>query len=141
MPTVDKRTTVLVVDHNPIFLNGIQSLIRNEVGLYLVGAVVNPTEAWTLFLSTSPHIVLIDLDLPDTSALRIIQNMKNARRDVCIIGTATYEFDPIGNMALANGAQVILSKERISEDLVRVIRQVCASEMTSKHADDSEMLE
>ena len=125
MPSFSKRITVLVVDHNPILLGGIKSLIENESGLCLAGAAENVTEAWELFLSKRPRVVLIDLDLPDSSALQVIRSVRGIQANVPIIGMATYEFDRIGPKALAGGAQAVIYKERLGEDLIRAIRQVC----------------
>jgi hypothetical protein len=50
--------------------------------------------------------------------------MKNIHVNVPIIGMATYELDRIGGIALDNGAQAVISKERISEDLMPAMHKV-----------------
>ena len=132
-----KRITVLVVDHNPILLKGIISLIQSESDLELVGTATCDVDAMTLFLSRSPRVVLMDLDLPDSSALRAIRNMKDIQANVRIIGLATYELDRIGGIALDNGAQAVITKERISEDLIPVMRQVVKFPVAPEAADKS----
>ena len=124
MTSGGKRITVLVVDHNPILLKGIISLIQNEPAFELVGTATCDVDAMTLFLSLSPSIVLMDLDLPDSSALQAIRSIKRIHVNVPIIGMATYELDRMGSIALDNGAQAVISKERISEDLIPAIREV-----------------
>ena len=124
MTSGGKHITVLVVDHKPILLKGIISLVQNEPAFELVGTATCNVDAVTLFLSRSPSIVLMDLDLPDSSAVQAIRNMKCIQVNVPIIGMATYELDRIGGIALDNGAQAVISKERISEDLIPAIRQV-----------------
>jgi DNA-binding NarL/FixJ family response regulator len=124
MTSGGRRITVLVVDHNPILLKGIISLIQNEPAFEIVGTATCDVDAMTLFLSLSPSIVLMDLDLPDSSALQAIWNMKGIRTNVPIIGMATYELDRISRIALDNGARSVISKERISEDLIPALRQV-----------------
>jgi DNA-binding NarL/FixJ family response regulator len=121
------KPTVLLVDHNPILLRGIISLIGNEDCFELVGTATNDAEAITLFLSRSPSIVLMDLDLPGSSALQAIRTMKSIGGNVPIIGTATCELDQIGGLALDHGVHAVISKERISEDLVPAMRQVLGS--------------
>jgi DNA-binding NarL/FixJ family response regulator len=124
MTSGGKRIAVLVVDHNPILLKGIISLIQNEPAFELAGTATCDVDAMKLFLSLPPSIVLIDLDLPDSSALQAIRNMRRIHVNVPIIGLATYQLDRIGSIALDNGAQAVISKERISEDLIPAIRQV-----------------
>jgi DNA-binding NarL/FixJ family response regulator len=132
-----KRITVLVVDHNPILLKGIISLIQNESAFELVGTATSDVDAMTLFLSRSPRVVLMDLDLPNSSALRAIRNMKSIHVNVLIIGLATYELDRIGGIALDNGAQAVITKERISEDLIPAMRQVVKFPVAREAADKS----
>jgi DNA-binding NarL/FixJ family response regulator len=133
-----KRITVLVVDHNPILLKGIISLIQNESAFELVGTATCDVDAMTLFLSRSPRVVLMDLDLPDSSALRAIRNMKDIQMNVLIIGLATYELDRIGSIALDNGAQAVITKERISEDLIPAMHQVLKSRVAGHAPDNSD---
>jgi DNA-binding NarL/FixJ family response regulator len=138
MTSGGKRITVLVVDHNPILLRGIMSLIQSEAALELVGTATNNAEAITLFLSQSPRVVLMDLDLPDSSALWAIRDMNNLQENVRIIGLATYELDRIGGIALENGAQAVISKERISEDLIPAIHQVLEFPVARETPDKSD---
>ena len=118
------KPTVLVIDHNPILLRGIMSLIENEDCFEFVGTATNDADATSLFLSRSPSIVLMDLDLPGSSALQVIRAMKRIGGNVPIIGTATCELDQIGGTALDNGVRAVISKERISEDLIPAMRQI-----------------
>lgn len=126
MSANDKDLTILVVDHNSIFLSGIVSLIRSQASLQLVGTATNAAEALEQFLSKSPRIALVDLDLPYSSALQVVRKMKKISAKVTIIGMATYEFDKKGHLALATGAEAVISKERIGEELMNTVRRICA---------------
>jgi DNA-binding NarL/FixJ family response regulator len=137
MSAVNKRITVLAVDHNPILLGGIVSLINSEANLRLVATAGNAADAMALFLSRSPRIVLMDLDLPDSSALPVIRRIKEYRAEVPIIGLATYEFDRTASAALADGVRAVVSKERICQDLIPVIHQACGLSKTGGLSDAS----
>jgi DNA-binding NarL/FixJ family response regulator len=137
MSPVNKRITILAVDHNPILLGGIVSLIENEADLHLVATAGNAADAIALFLSRSPRIVLMDLDLPDSSALSVIRKIKEYRAEVPIIGMATHEFDRTASAALAEGIRAVVSKERIYQDLIPVIHQACGLSTTGGLSDPS----
>ena len=124
MSLVSTAVTVLIVDHNPIFLNGIISLIQSQRDLKLVGTATDERLAMNLFLQHQPRIVLMDLDLPNSLALLAIREMKKIAAQVTIIGMVTYEFDPIGELAIASGARAIVSKERIGKELIHAVRRV-----------------
>ena len=121
MASNSERATVLAVDHNPILLGGIVALIASESSLQLIGTADGAEVAIEMFLGLSPSVVLMDLDQPDLSAHHAIRAMRRARKDVTIIGLATYEFDQAGPDALASGASAVIFKERIGEDLLPAI--------------------
>lgn len=127
MTSGGKPITLLVVDHNPILLRGILSLIGDEGCFELVGTATNDADALALFFCRHPSIVLMDLDLPCSSALQAIRAMKTFEQNVSIIGTATCELDQIGDIAMDSGVHVVISKERISDELIPAILQCAKS--------------
>jgi DNA-binding NarL/FixJ family response regulator len=118
-----ERATVLAVDHNPILLGGIVTLIATEPGLQLIGTADGAEAAIEAFSNQPPQVVLMDLDLPDQSAFRAIRAMRSARREITIIGMATYEFDQAAPDALTSGASTVIFKDRIGEELLSAIFQ------------------
>lgn len=127
MAATCERATVLAVDHNPILLGGMVTLIASESSLQLIGTADGAGAAMELFSRQCPRVVLMDLDLPDLSAFRAIRAMRSARPDLTIIGLATYEFDQAGPDALTSGASTVIFKDRIGEDLLPAIFQALRS--------------
>jgi DNA-binding NarL/FixJ family response regulator len=123
MATKHELATVLAVDHNPIFLGGIVAVIAGESSLQLIGTADSAQAATEMFSSHSPHVVLMDVDLPGLSAFPAIRAMRRVKRDVVIIGLVTYEFDKAGPDALTSGASTVIFKERVGQDLLPAIFQ------------------
>jgi CheY-like chemotaxis protein len=115
--------TVIAIDHNPILLEGIEVLIRNQSDMRLLGTATGAGKAVALHLKTSPDITVIDLELPNSTAYEAIRHILLANPRAKLIGLTTYEFDRFWPEALAAGVVAVIAKDRIGEDLVSLIRR------------------
>ena len=90
----------------------------------LIGSAKCAYSALDAYLETRPDITVIDLELPDSSAIQAIRRIRSADANAKLIGVTTYELDKSGPEALTAGALAIIAKDRIAETLVDVIRKV-----------------
>ncbi len=116
------QVRVLIVEQNPILLEGIALLIRDEPGIKLVGTAATAEAALILHSEKQPDFTVIDLDLPMASGLELIRRIRVSDRGARIVGLALYELDHVGLEALAAGAIAILAIDQIAESLVPLIR-------------------
>ncbi len=116
-------TSVLVIDHNPILLEGISSLIRTEPDMVLAGAASDLQTGLILVAGASLDCVLIDLDVPSAAGPDGIRNLRKGDVSLAIIGLITYELDDRVSEALNSGASTILGKDQISQSLIELIRK------------------
>jgi DNA-binding NarL/FixJ family response regulator len=113
-----------VVNHNAMLLEGIAVLIRSQPDMTLIGSAKCADSAVVAHLETRPDITVIDLELPDSSAILAIRRIRTADANAKLIGVTTYELDKSGSEALTAGALAIIAKDRIGETLVELIRNV-----------------
>jgi DNA-binding NarL/FixJ family response regulator len=113
---------VLVVDHNPILLQGIAVLIRSQPDMKLVGATGGAAEAIALHRETSPDVTVIDLEL-SAGSRTIIRGILSVEPHARLIGLTTSELDRYGNEALPAGVKAVLAKDRLELTLAPLIRQ------------------
>lgn len=116
-------TSVLVIDHNPILLEGITFLISTEPDLTLAGAENNLQDGLALALKKRADCVIIDLDLHPAAGYEVLNSIRKADPTAGIIGLITYELDDRVSEALAAGASAVLGKDQISQALVELIRK------------------
>ena len=113
---------VLVIDRNPILLEGIALQIGAEVDMKVVARASSAEAGIDLYTKTRPDFTLIDLDLPHSAGLDAIRRIRASDPAARIIGLAMYELDRMGLEALAAGATAIVAKDQIAETLVNLIR-------------------
>jgi DNA-binding NarL/FixJ family response regulator len=115
---------VLIVDDHPVVRSGLAAFIAFEDDFELVGEAADASEACSLFRATKPHVVLIDLSLPDMDGIDLIAALKqiSAGSHYVVLTTRTGGDDI--NRALAAGAHAYLFKDTHSSELVSAIRMV-----------------
>ena len=89
----------------------------------VVGSATNAREAVQLFAQYRPDVTLMDLDLPSASGIAAVEEILKLDREACIIGLLTYEGDPLCKQALRAGARVCITKDRLNDELISLIRE------------------
>jgi DNA-binding NarL/FixJ family response regulator len=112
------------VNHNPILLEGIAVLIWSQPDMQLMGTADGVDSGIRLYLETRPVIALLDLDLPDSSAIGAIARIRAVDTKARVIGLTTYELDKSSSEAFAAGAARIIATDQVCETLVDLIREV-----------------
>lgn len=98
---------------------------RVAATMELAGAVASGKEAVQSFTEQRPDATLMDLDLPPAAGITAIQEILKIDPAACVIGLYTYKGDVSRAHALRAGARSCLTKDRLNEYLVSLVRD-CA---------------
>lgn len=126
-----RKIRILVVDHNPLLLEGLSLLIHLQPDMELVRAVTSSEEAIQWFAHHRPDVTLMDLDLPSGAGIAAIQKILNIDPSACIFGLLTHQEDESYAQALRVGARNCLTKDRLNQELVSLVRD-CARHPNSE---------
>ena len=124
--TNERKISILAVDHNALLREGISLLIGLQTDMELVGLVTSAVEAVRCFVEYRPDVILMDLDLPSGAGISAVQEILGVDPSARIIGLLTYEWEAAGSRARRAGAQACLTKDRLNDDLISLIRDQCA---------------
>jgi DNA-binding NarL/FixJ family response regulator len=122
--------TVLCVDDHPVVLEGISQKISSQGDMHVVGLATDGRQAVELFKRHRPDVTLMDLQLPTTSGLQAIRAIRIEDPKARIVVLTMYQGDEDIFRALESGAATYLLKDTLSDDLVRVVREVYAGSTT-----------
>lgn len=122
------KIRILCVDDHRLVLNGIELMIGRQPDMSVVGSATTGEEAVSLFQQHRPDITLMDLQLPVMTGLEAIRAIRHLSPDARIIVLTMYHGDEDIHRALAAGAATYLLKDMLSDDLMRVIREVHAGQ-------------
>jgi DNA-binding NarL/FixJ family response regulator len=117
------RLRVIVGDNQPLILTGIRGALAGVDDIEIVGEASSGRQLLPLVARTSPHLVLLDLHLPDFDGLGCLERIRAEHPKVKVIMLADVA-DPVEvAAALEQGARGLIIKSIDPFDLAAVIRQ------------------
>ncbi|MCE7001215.1 response regulator transcription factor [Saccharothrix sp. S26] len=118
---------VVIVDDQALLRGSFRVLVDSAPDLRVVGEAGDGAEAVSVVRSTSPHVVLMDVRMPDVdgiAATREIGSFSTAR----VLILTTFDLDEYVYAALRAGASGFLLKDTPPADLLAAIRVVAAGD-------------
>ena len=115
------KNSILIVDDNPVNLKLIRVLLTGEG--YDVRTAADAEEAMQVLKETSPHLILMDVQLPGIDGLELTRRLKTdpATRDIKILGLTAYAMKGDEEKILAAGCDGYIAKPIDTRTLPRVI--------------------
>lgn len=125
-PGASHPIRVLCVDDHAVVREGISLKINLEPDMTVVAAAATGEQAVALFAEHRPDVTLMDLQLPAMSGLDAIRAIRALDADARIVVLTMYSGEEDVYRALQAGAATYLLKGTLSDDLVRIVREVHA---------------
>jgi len=126
---------VLCVDDHRIVREGIALIIERQPDMEVVGSAATGEEAVELFRRRQPDVTLMDLQLGQMSGVEAIRAIRRESPQARIVALTMYQGDEDIHRALEAGAIAYLLKDSLSDDLIRVVREVHAGQQPDFTAD------
>jgi DNA-binding NarL/FixJ family response regulator len=122
------KIRVLLVDDHPVVRRGLYSILTNMHDIQVVGEAENSAQALEQTKRLRPDVIILDIRLPGTSGLQIIQSLKQLHPEVKIVVLTSYDTDEHLFGALSSGAHGFLLKSVAHEEVAEAIRGVYRGE-------------
>jgi len=127
---------VLLVDSSDVMRSAIRQLLKNELGIELIGTATSFAETLVLTAALKPDVLLMDPHMPDEReyppALVKSQILLHTK---CIVAISLWNDDDAKALARSFGARVLLDKMNLYSDLLPAIKQFCPSVSIAETAD------
>jgi DNA-binding NarL/FixJ family response regulator len=127
MPLVTDRIRTLVVDDSPLALERICSYLDTEPALQVVGTAADGVEALKCAEQLHPDLVLLDLQMPGMNGLEVAARLSASVCGPLVVIVTGFETPGIGQRLLACGVAGLVSKQRLSEELPKLLDQILPS--------------
>lgn len=124
--TTPSSIRVLCVDDHRIVREGIALILAREPDIEVVASAANADEAVAEFKRHRPDVTLMDLRLGERNGIDAIKEIRRDFPDARIVVLTMYQGDEDIHRALSAGAATYLLKDALSDDLIRVVREVHA---------------
>lgn len=120
----NKRHTVLLVDDQSIFLDGIESLLERWANVDVIGKAYNGSSALELVKAHKPDLVLMDINMPHMDGIEATKRIRKASPDTRVIVLSMYGHREFVLELLDSGVGGYLLKTTSKEELMEAIRTV-----------------
>lgn len=117
---------VFLVDDHEIVRRGIADLIDAERDLEVVGESGTVRGTLAKIELTNPHVVVLDVRLPDGDGIELCRAVRSARPDIRCIMLTAYDDDEASRSAVLAGASGYVLKDIRARGLVEGVRKVAA---------------
>jgi DNA-binding NarL/FixJ family response regulator len=122
------RIKILLVDDQPLFREGLRTLLSLHRDFEVVGEAANGEEAIKLARSLLPLVVLMDLQMPVLDGVAATRRLNEEQPDCRVIVLTTFDDDEMVFDGLRAGAVGYLLKDAPSEKLAEAIRVAARGE-------------
>ncbi len=118
------KTRVLLADDHTIVRDGLKAILQSQEDMEVVGEAKNGFEAVRMAKELSPHIVLLDLLMPQLNGLEAARQIRreSPTTQVLILTTSSNEAHVENIMQM--GAAGYLIKQNAGTELLKALREV-----------------
>lgn len=113
--------TLLLVDDQTIFLDGIESLLAQLPEVTIVGKACNGQDALKLATELKPDLVLMDINMPNMDGIEASKRMRKASPDTRVVVLSMYGHREFVLELLDGGVGGYLLKSTGKEELKHAI--------------------
>lgn len=119
---------ILLVDDQPLFREGLRTLLTVQTDFEVVGEAGNGEEAVRLACALRPAVVLMDLQMPVMDGVAATRRLREQQPDCRVIVLTTFDDDENVFDGLRAGAVGYLLKDAPSEKIGEAIRLAARGE-------------
>ena len=120
---------VLIVDDHAVVREGLRSFLGLQEGITVVGEASNGAEALAMVDRARPHVVLMDMVMPEMDGVEAIRRLRETHPEVKCIALTSFAGDDTVFPAIRAGAVAYLLKDVGPGELEDAVRAVARGEV------------
>jgi two-component system response regulator DevR len=121
--------SVVIVDEDASVRSRLRSQLAAEADIHIAGEAVTAHEALALARKLAPHVMLIDVNLPDSDGIELTRTLHEQHPEVAVLVMTPIGDDSV-SAAIQAGATGYVRREASDEEIVRAIRAARGGEAT-----------
>ena len=126
VPSLGRRTRILLVDDHVVLLRGLRELLNKEPDIEVVGEAMDGQDALEKAAALLPDLVLMDVNMPRLNGVEATRIIHHDYPDIRIIGLSMFEETERATAMRDAGAVDYVTKSGPAERLLAAIRAAAA---------------
>jgi RNA polymerase sigma factor (sigma-70 family) len=118
---MNRKSLVILADDHVLFRHGLRRILSERNDLEIVGEVGDGLELLALLNKTAPHLVLLDISMPNLRGIEAIPEIRQVRPEVKILILTMHKDVEYLCQAVSAGADGYLLKEDAERELFSAI--------------------
>lgn len=115
---------IILYEDNLQLSESIQSMLRLNERIQLMGAYESPIEVKTHLHIFKPEVLIMDIDMPGMNGIEAVRNVRSSNKDIPILMLTVFDDNKHVFDAICAGASGYLLKKHISTKLFSAIEEV-----------------
>jgi DNA-binding NarL/FixJ family response regulator len=117
---------IMLVDDHAVVREGYRSVLEKQPGLRVVAEAADGAEAYRLFKSSAPDLVIMDLSMPGIGGIEAIRRIRQWDKRARILVFTMHQNAGFAVQAIRAGARGYVTKTSPPETLVHAVMDVLA---------------
>lgn len=122
-------TRILVADDHEVVRRGLCTMLESHPGWEICGEAANGREAVELALQHHPHVVVMDINMPELNGLEATRQICKALAGVRVVILTAHDSEQLVREMLASGARGYVLKADAGDDLIAAVEAVVAGRL------------
>jgi two-component system NarL family response regulator len=115
---------LLIVDDHPVVRAGLNSMLRKQSGLRVIGTVHGGREALEFLGKENADVMLLDLRMPNMDGIDTLRALQNLPTPPQVVILSNFEYDEEIYRAVEAGAKAYLLKDTSRDEIIAAINAV-----------------
>ena len=124
---------ILLADDHKVFREGLESLIRHEKDLVVVGQAKNEDEIMAIVENKEVDVILLDITMAGTSGIDVTRKIKAQKPEIKILAFSMHDEKEYVIQMLKAGAAGYLLKNTGKDEMLIAIHAVAAGDSFFSH--------
>jgi DNA-binding NarL/FixJ family response regulator len=115
---------VLIADDDPMFVESVETQLRADARVHVIGSATNGQDAVDLAQALTPDVILMDIAMPVLDGIEAARRIRLDRPDACVLILTGSSIATDVVRARQAGVAGFLTKDRVGTQLVAAILEV-----------------
>lgn len=121
---MNKKYRLLIVEDHTLLRAGLSALLSQDTDIEIVGEAVNGRDAIQAVGALSPHLVLMDLNMPGMNGIEAILDIKRRYPETRVLVLTIHKTEEYIHESLRAGADGYIIKDATHDELRVAVRSV-----------------